>query len=776
MSRVIDHLLKAIRAAAVHNPEVQVAPACILWPDRDRQWEVALPLLQAELPELLILGDYKPEKCTGPAIWLRCVIAGKVEDVSLPQDRPPILYLPGVSRQDLRAIEDCPDHLKPLAELQYRGTIWSQINGKDWTILAYLKSDQGGLGVDVAADNDTKAALPPAFGRLLDEEIKSLHGKRLDRDYFNTLLTSGDPVRDLLKWLDRGESFKEACDDNQWRAFVELCKSQLDYNPQDEGQLEGAARLAAHSGSWSAVWERYCEAPKRYPAIPELIRRCQPPSQSLLWRLNDGAFAGWPQWNDDQEAVLRQELTDLESLTPEIARKKIDNLEAQHGQRRSLVWAELGDASLARALAPLAELAEVAGKTLAAGSIDDMVKAYSDYGWRVDDALLKTLALIDKPNDFAAVESAIRVLYLPWAEAAARYLQDLVDNSSYPGKTILEVTPVVGQAGTCRLFVDGLRFDLAQRLLVILQEGGCQVEVTPYWVPLPSLTATGKPAVAPLFGSAKVSEPGAGYAFEPITAHFLKKSIGENGWQILGPGESGDSQGQAWSEYGDIDHEGHHQGWKMARHLDDLLQDICDRILALLKAGWERVQVVTDHGWLLLPGGLPKIGLAACLAENKWGRCASLKDGAQTDERLYPWFWNPDQLVALADGISCYKAGQEYAHGGLSLQESLTLQLTVTGAETKAAVQVKVTQIKWVGLRCRVTIDRDEIFLRLDLRRHAADATSSLVSNINEFDDGRASIVVENEDFFGESASLVLLAEDDTVISQVTTIIGGEER
>jgi len=33
--RVLDHLLKAVRDAAVFNPEVQVAPACILWPDRD---------------------------------------------------------------------------------------------------------------------------------------------------------------------------------------------------------------------------------------------------------------------------------------------------------------------------------------------------------------------------------------------------------------------------------------------------------------------------------------------------------------------------------------------------------------------------------------------------------------------------------------------------------------------------------------------------------------------------------------------------------------------
>ena len=102
--RVLDHLLQAVRDAAVFNPEVQVAPACILWPDRDRQWEAVMPALQAALPELLILGDYVPEKHTGPAIWLRCVIAGKIEDVALPAERTPILYLPGVSRQELSGL------------------------------------------------------------------------------------------------------------------------------------------------------------------------------------------------------------------------------------------------------------------------------------------------------------------------------------------------------------------------------------------------------------------------------------------------------------------------------------------------------------------------------------------------------------------------------------------------------------------------------------------------------------------------------------------------
>ena len=87
------------------------------------------------------------------------MIGAACADINLPEDKTPIFYLPGVGRQDLRAVQNCPDHLKSLAELQYRGTIWSQLNSKDWTILAFMKSDQGGLGLDVAQDNDSKDAM-----------------------------------------------------------------------------------------------------------------------------------------------------------------------------------------------------------------------------------------------------------------------------------------------------------------------------------------------------------------------------------------------------------------------------------------------------------------------------------------------------------------------------------------------------------------------------------------------------------------------------------------
>src|SRR5690606_6312893 len=114
-------------------------------------WQPALPRLRHALPGLLTLGGYDPEHNTGPAIWLKTALAGLLPEVAT-GDTPAVLYLPGVSRTDLRAIESCSRALQPLAELQYRGVFWSQANSKDWTISAFLGSRNGGLGLEVSPD------------------------------------------------------------------------------------------------------------------------------------------------------------------------------------------------------------------------------------------------------------------------------------------------------------------------------------------------------------------------------------------------------------------------------------------------------------------------------------------------------------------------------------------------------------------------------------------------------------------------------------------------
>jgi hypothetical protein len=714
----------------------------------------------------MILGDYAPEKRIGPAIWLRCVIAGRAEDVSLPKDRTPIFYLPGVSRQDLRAVESCPDHLKPLAELQYRGVIWSQINAKDWTILAYLKSDQGGLGLDVAQDNDAKNAMQLALYRLLDEDVSLLKGKRLDKDYFNTLLTGGDPIRDLLQWLDQGDAFQASRGENEWKAFVEVCKSQLAFNPQNEGVLAGSTKLANHEGPWHAVWERYCEAPKRYPNIPAQIRKCRPPSDTIFWHMGDGSFDGWPQWNDDQEKNLHRDLMALAKAPAFEARAKIKELEKQHGRRRSLVWAELGDAPLACAVEHLATIAEITKSGLAAGSVDDLAAGYRSHGWRVDDGVIRALGQVESSADFDAVTTAIRSVYLPWVEESARYLQKLVDGASYPGGTCLTAKAAPFSHGDCVLFVDGLRFDTGKRLVGSLEACGFEISEEPTPVRDRIRGEDGSPDFEPSVADTGQSLKG---------GYHLKKLLADAGWSILERSADGDGQGMAWCEFGDIDHEGHDRGWKLAKHIDALILEITDRITELLAAGWKRVRVVTDHGWLLLPGGLPKIDLPSALADNKWGRCASLKPGATSEERLYPWYWNPNQYFALAYGVSCFKKGEEYTHGGLSLQECLTLQLTVTrGESAQAAASVEFTDVVWKGLRCTVAVDGNFSGLSLDVRSQAGNSLSSVVVGSKPLkDNGTASVVVEDEDMEGREATVVLIDANGSLVAQIATVIGG---
>ena len=335
MNTIADRLIDAIRSAGVYNVNVQVAPACILWPDGDRQWEPIIPRLQSELPELCVLGEFAPAERTGPAIWLRLVIADQADEVKLPSGATPILYLPGVRRQDLRAVSDCPQHLKPLAELQYRGALWSQMNAKDWTIAAFLQSEQGGLGFDVAQDNEAKSAMRLALFRLIDERIDLLEGKRLDKDYFNKLLTGGDPIRDLLLWIDNPSALREKCDTNTWNAFVAICKSQLKFDPERDGELEAAERLAERAPPWDNVWQRFADAPKKYPNIPVQIRKTKLPQVISLFP----DLGGWPQWNDQKESELRDGLKAIVELAPDDAREKIGELEKLHGDRRQEVWA-----------------------------------------------------------------------------------------------------------------------------------------------------------------------------------------------------------------------------------------------------------------------------------------------------------------------------------------------------------------------------------------------------------------------------------------------------
>lgn len=762
---LLETLVAALQRASAYNRNDQLAPVAVLWPDQERLWEPLIARLRVQLPSLLTFGPYRPAQRSGPAYWLRCMLARTLAD-PLPEDATPIIYLPGVSRADLRAVEECPRPLQPLAELQYRGVIWSHRNGREWTPAGFLQAADG-AAVELASDASTREALQRALPRLLDEPLSRLRSAApLRADFFDALLTPDTP-RSLLLWLNNPAHVRQQLDANAWTAFVTQVQRSYGLNPERDGQLSGIARLGSRQGPWAHVWVRFVEAPDSYPHLPELLRRARPPQLSLF-----DIQETWPQDNETAEQKLREQLLALRTAHLADARAELGQLEREHAPRRAWVWARLGQSPLAQALAHLHELVTYTTMALHGSTVAAIVEGYRDYGWRADAAALQALACVEQAGDLAAVSVALRAIYQPWLEQSARAFQAACLGAPYPA-----ALPSAAIApGVCLLFCDALRYDLGQRLGLALQQQGLHVELSANLAPFPGITPTAKPAVAPVaaaFTGSGASEltPLLAARQSKASAEVLRGELEWAGFQLLSGSATGDPSGRAWCELGAIDSYGHQHGVMLAHHVSAELRTLERRISELLQAGWQQVVVVTDHGWLLLPGALPNVNLPITLTVVRKERCARLKPLALGDQQTLPWFWDAAVAVATPPGIACYEAGHTYAHGGLSAQECVTPLLRVSRS---GATAVRITRIEWRGLRCTVTVEGDPALITVDLRRRAADAQSSLlISPRRPSDSGSAALLVEDEDRMGASAMVVVLAEDGSLLSQRATTVGG---
>jgi len=771
---VLDAIIQSLSRAGEYNRDDQVAPAVILWPDKERQWEPVLPVLRERLPQLLTLGPYAANCKTGPAIWLRCMIGRTLPEANWSEKTIPILYLPGVSRQELRAVAECPPALMPLAELQYRGAFWSQVNHKDWTVLAFLQSADGGLRLDVARDTATLDAMKTALVKLVATDIQDLTGHRLEASDFHALL-SPDPVREILGWMNDPKAAQAKLTAQQWEAFCHSCKDKFGFHPTKDGPLRAAEMMGLRQGNWGQVWDRFREAPKRYPNLPGWLRKAKPQDDDLFLKESDEV---WPQSNEIHETALRNVLKGCAGKTAQAVVERIREMEAVHGKRRSWVWAELDQAPLAVALKHLTTMAETCGKPVAGGALDDVVAGYVSGGWCADAAVVDALGVVEKKDDIEAVQAVIRAVYFPWLEASALAFQKLVKAgfAAIQPKAPASVSDVA--KGTAILFADGLRFDLAQKLKAKLAEKGLQLELTWRWTALPTVTPTAKPAASPiaeLFTGDEGCEefrPRIKDGGKDLTSERFKQLLEERGCQVLSDKKLGQPDGVAWLEYGSIDSTGHKEGWKLAKRVPEELEGLLGAIVGLLEGGWKKVRVVTDHGWLLVPGGLPKLDLPKYLAETRWGRCALIKAGVQSELPSVPWHWASTVHVAVPPGVGAFKASLEYAHGGLSVQECLVPELTVSSAAPVEA-DIAIVSAKWVGLRCRVQASAGAVGLLADIRESIADKATSLVAKPKEIEpDGQTSLLVLDDRKSGAKATVVLVDASDTVVAKFPTVIG----
>ena len=114
--------------------------------------------------------------------------------------------------------------------------------------------------------------------------------------------------------------------------------------------------------------------------------------------------------------------------------------------------------------------------------------------------------------------------------------------------------------------MDGLRYDIAQRLTSSLEARGLKSHITARLTTVPTVTATAKPAATPMRQSIEGRE--ATEDFQPVfrdsnqvaSAQRLRDAMAKQGVEVIEPGEMKIAVGAeagGWSESGQFDHLGH---------------------------------------------------------------------------------------------------------------------------------------------------------------------------------------------------------------------------
>jgi hypothetical protein len=298
------------------------------------------------------------------------------------------------------------------------------------------------------------------------------------------------------------------------------------------------------------------------------------------------------------------------------------------------------------------------------------------------------------------------------------------------------------------------------------------VEVGWRWTGFPTVTATCKPLASPAADRFKGGD--AADTFEPQSADgrrvvqvVLVRELGTIGWRTEMTLVATD---RFWTEAGHFDKDGHGQQSRMADHVSADLAAVTAEALRIVRSG-RRLRIATDHGWLLLPGGLPVASLPSGLTETRWLRCAVVKEGAASSVTQLPWTWNPAVHIASAPDIHVFRDGAEYAHGGISPQECIVPEMMV--APVALARRIAIEAVEWAGMRLRVRVAGGD-GLSADLRLGTDGDGGSIVDRPRQLDaDGGTSLLVPDDMLIGRPAMLELRDASGKVVASQATLVGG---
>lgn len=761
-----DRLINSLRDASKFDSGNLVAPVAVLWPDPEKQWVAIIEMLQQEMPELLVLGNYEPEKKTGPAIWLKCMVDRTLPSADWIAELVPILYLPGISKNDLKELENADPPIAPLMEYQYTGVLWTHRNGKEWTVTAFLQNKEEGLGLNVSSDNATRDASQKAL-RTIFQDTEISFPSHVSSEFLYQLLFQNE-VQSILEWMCHGDAFLNELDADKSQVFSSICQTKYDFVPVQKNIRAITENLAMQKGHWKKVWDFFALAPLHFPQVISELEKIRPPDIGGLFAVPEDS---WPIINEEAEESLRISLAELEKLSPVLIPAKIYALESLHSKRRKWVWASLGRSNLAIALKHLVALCEGIEQPWEITSLDSLTKWYTIKGFLVDYSAIEALGACKSEKEKQAIIDVLKNVYSNWLQKLNLKFQELVKSQS----GVFNDLPVKNLDDEFILFVDAFRYDIARKWAEEMEKKNFKTTVDSTWTILPSLTPSCKPFLSPI--AERVSRQSDCLDFKPqtidgkdLTFPQFESEIDYAGYDFPKAAAEISKGKKAWMEIGKIDKSGHEEQSGLVHRIPELFSLIEERVKDIFAAGYKRIRIVTDHGWLLVPGGMPRENLPKDHIETRWGRCAVLKEGVPSSFLHLPWFWNNSVMIAYAPGISFFKANNEYAHGGVSLQECL---IPIISIETSGLDFIPISMdIKWIGLKCSVELKGVQPGCKIEIRTKHTDENTSITKTKEVSGDGKLSLFVENEDYESTAAFIVVTDKDGFVLEKMQTIIG----
>ena len=408
-------------------------------------------------------------------------------------------------------------------------------------------------------------------------------------------------------------------------------------------------------------------------------------------------------------------------------------------------WGEACSHTAALPWAELLRLSRAAAEALEASPVrewanpTEAIAWYSSGGWRLDHAGEEILRNLERvtPELLALITPLRAAFRARWEDTLLRW-SALWAATGCPTPAL----PTAGewlsaklQAGraTAIVMADALRYDLAASLAAAINaaEGAQRASMEPARSPLPSITALGMAAAL------------------PIPEHELQADVVAGKWAVRQQGRDENLALAAgrrawWSSRGGVGADGLLTLAELQTHeapapapgrmrlviyddaIDTLGHDdeleaqgsavVLNRYVALIRrlhdAGWSRLLVTTDHGFIQWPGSQETNAPAPAVDPAYSSRRALAYPANRTTgagSSLQPGGWALGQRwwVAVSSGAACFRTygGLGFFHGGASLQEWIIPCVTVEWPSQARPVSVEVEPMTQVlSQRPRVTL------------------------------------------------------------------------